>query len=143
MISACRSTAWREFAFLLRAVAGQEQGDLRGLRGARKGMLLDHLLRPEENNFRHGWVRADRGAVKESLTAPLPHRRKSALARLPQTQLARDHFLSEITFADEERHDENTGRGNLLHDGADSGFDFPEDSCTSAKILRRRNSSAC
>src|SRR5439155_26322481 len=89
-----------------RAVPGDEQRGLAGLWSARRGMLFDDVARAGQQHLRHAVVRADWTAVVERLAAALLHAREVRLVVRAQAEFTRDDFLGEVSFADEQRHNE-------------------------------------
>lgn len=126
-----------------RAVAGDEQRNVRRQRRPWERMLRHHLACPRHDHVRHAVVRPDGTAVIQSLTAALLNTREFALPLGAKAQLARDHLLREIALADEQRHEKTRGANTPRSTPATPGSSFQKPSTTCAKIPRRRSSSAC
>ena len=109
-----------------RAVAGDEQRGLIRFRRARDRIFLDDFSRAREQHIRHAVVRADGTAVINRLRTALLHAGKIGLVVPAQAEFTGDDFFGEVTFADEQRNDEDTRRKNATERTADRGLQFPE-----------------
>jgi len=112
------------------SVTGDEERRFGGLWFARERKLLHHFPSAGEQDLGHAVVRANRAAVKKSLFTALFYKRMALdfgfWALDFESQFAREDFLGEIAFANEERHNENSGRKNSAQHLREIWFLFPE-----------------
>ena len=109
-----------------RAVAGDEQSDVLPLGRCRPGMFLNNFTGARQQHVRHAVVRADRTAVvNRPAAAPLRAGKIGSIIGA-KAEFARDDFLGEITFADEQRNDEDTRRKHAPQHAANGRLEFPE-----------------
>src|SRR3954466_15036850 len=109
------------FFILARAVACDEQRRFGRLWRPREGMFRNRFLSASEENFSYAVVRADGAAIVNRLHSPRLH----AFARL-EAQFARDHFVSEVAFADEERDAKDARLVSRAQHSANGGLFFPK-----------------
>ena len=112
------------------AVTGNEKGGLGWLGSARKRMFLDDVAGAGDQQFGHAFVSANRAAIVDLLGATVGLSDLEGIeARHPvkgEAEFARDNFLGEIPFADEERNNEYPRGECAAKNGGDGGFLFPE-----------------
>ena len=105
---------------------GDEQGSLAGRGNARRRVVLDDAARAGQEHLSHAVMGANRAAVVERLGAALLDAREIGLVIRAQAEFARDDFLGEVPFADEQRHDENARGEDAAQHATDGGLQLPE-----------------
>ena len=89
-------------------------------------MFVNNFTGARQQHVRHAVVRADRTAVvNRPAAAPLRAGKIGSIIGA-KAEFARDDFLGEITFADEQRNDEDTRRKYAPQHAANGRLEFPE-----------------
>jgi len=89
---------------------------------AGEGVLLHDPPGAGQQRAGHARVRADCAAVVQRLPAVLADAPERLVIFRPKAKFEGQHFLREITFADEQRHDEDTPGRNAAQHAAHAGL---------------------
>src|SRR5687768_9686501 len=107
-------------------MAGDEQSRVFWSGGTAIRKLCDYFASASQQNVGHAVMGANRAAIVQHLFAAPLHSWKIGFTGLAQSKFTRNHFLREITFADEKRHDEHARCKDAAQDSANGRFQFPK-----------------